>query len=187
MVVNGHMYGKKAWSRIVWESVWRLEDEEIRLYRNQIATERLLFQVIDKPFYLTWWIISDISRAHIGICEKMAKMVCEASLLKKDDKRLKSKSVATRFCDKCTLSIEESVNHIVMQCPFFEEDRRIMLNELSDLRCAEVNNILSEAATVFPHLMGKQPQNVDFEVMYKFWIIAASHISNMYTRAIAGR
>ena len=45
---------KKEWSRIVWEGIWNLEDEEIQLYKNQLATEKLLFQVIEKPFYLKW-------------------------------------------------------------------------------------------------------------------------------------
>ena len=187
MVVNGHMYGKKEWSRIVWKSIWNLEDEEVQLYKNQLATEKLLFQVIERPYYLTWWIISDISRAHMDLCEIMAKLVCEASLLKTDDTRLKSKSVASRFCDKCTLSCIESVNHIVMQCPFFEEDRRTLLNELSDLNCTEINCILSDTGTTFQHLMGKQPPDVEFEVMYNFWIIAANHISKMYTRATVDR
>ena len=88
------------------------------------------------------------------MCEIMAKKVCGANLLKTADTRLKSKSVASRFCDKCTLGIEESVKHIVMQCPFFEEDRKMMLNEMSDLKCTDIDNILSEAATTFQILMG---------------------------------
>ena len=45
MVVNGHM---ESWSRIVWEGIWNLKDEEIQLYKNQQATEKLLYQVIEK-------------------------------------------------------------------------------------------------------------------------------------------
>ena len=74
-----------------------------------------------------------------------------------------------------------------MQCPFFEEDRRTLLNELSDLNCTEINSILSDTGTTFQHLMGKQPPDVEFEVMYNFWIIAANHISKMYTRATVDR
>ena len=63
----------------------------------------------------------------------------------------------------------------------------MMLNEMSDLKCTDIDNILSEAATTFPILMGKHPQNVEFEVMYKFWVIAARHISKMYSRTVLGR
>ena len=35
-----------------------------RLYKNQLAKEKLLFQIAEKPYYLTWWVISDVSREH---------------------------------------------------------------------------------------------------------------------------
>ena len=35
MVINGQYYAKKVLSRIVWENVWLLEDEEIQLFKNQ--------------------------------------------------------------------------------------------------------------------------------------------------------
>ena len=73
MALNGHFYGKKDWNRIVWSKVWALEDEEILLYKNQLAKEKLLFRIVEKPYYLTWWVISDLSREHIDKCEIMAK------------------------------------------------------------------------------------------------------------------
>ena len=71
-----------------------------------------------------------------------AKMVCEASLLKASDARLRKKSVAGRFCDKCDLGIEETAKHNVMQCPYFEEDRKVMLDEMTNLGCDEIDGIL---------------------------------------------
>ena len=134
MALNGHFYGKKDWNRIVWSKVWALEDEEILLYTNQLAKEKLLFRIVEKPYYLTWWVISDLSREHIDKCEIMAKMICEASLLKTADTGLKNRSLASRFCEKCDLGSEETAMHIVMQCPFFEEDRRKMFAEWKILR-----------------------------------------------------
>ena len=136
---------------------------------------------------MTWWVISDLSREHIEKCEIMAKMVCEASLLKTADTRLKNRSLASRFCEKCDLGIEETAIHIVMQCPFFEEDRRKMFAEMNALLCREIDEILTDAANIFLYLMGKHPHNVDFEVIYKFWVLAASHISEMYRSVIIGK
>ena len=187
MALNGHFYGKKDWNRIVWSKVWALEDEEILLYKNQLAKEKLLFRIVEKPYYLTWWVISDLSREHIDKCEIMAKMICEASLLKTADTRLKNRSLASRFCEKCDLSSEETAMHIVMQCPFFEEDRRKMFAEMEDLACREIDEILNDAANIFLHLMGKHPPNVSFDVMYEFWVLVASHISYMYRSVITGR
>ena len=102
---------------------------------------------------MTWWVISDLSREHIEKCEIMAKMVCKASLLKTADTRLKNRSLVSRFCEKCGLGIEETAIHIVMQCPFFEEDRRKMFAEMNDLSCREIDEILTDAANIFLYLM----------------------------------
>ena len=93
MVLNGHYYGKKLWSRMVWEKVWILEDEEIQIYRAQIGSEKLLFKIVEKPYYLTWLVISDVSREHISKCENMAKNGLRGKSLK--DIRLKTKEELT--------------------------------------------------------------------------------------------
>ena len=65
------------------------------------------FRVLTIPYYLTWWVVADVSREIMYACENMAKMVCETSLLKSSDVRLKKASIASRFCCKCDLSTEE--------------------------------------------------------------------------------
>ena len=133
MALNGYFYPKEKWSKIVCEIhvVWALEDEEYVSYKNQLAKEKLLFQIIEKPNYLTWLVISDRSREHSDQCEIMARIVCDASLLKTSDVRRKRACLASRSCDKCDLGIEEDAIHMIMQCPFFEDSRQLMLNELS--------------------------------------------------------
>ena len=164
-----------------------LEDEEIQLYKNQLANEKLSFETVGKPTYLTWWVISDVSREQIEKCEIMPKMVCGACLLKASDTKLKKKTVAIRSCDKCDLGIEETAKHMVMQCPYFKEDWKLMLDEMTDLGCDEINGILNELENLFWCLMGKHPTDIEFGVMYSFWTIAASHISKIYERTILGR
>ena len=187
MVINGQSYAKKVWSRIVWEHVWLPEDEEIQLFKNQLSREKLLFQIVEKPYYLTWWVVSDVSRENMYACENMARMVCETSLLKSSDVRLKKTSIASRFCCKCDLSSEETAFHLAMQCPFFESDRKTMYDEMSELKCPEINGILNESGNIFLYLMGKHPPGIEFMTMYPFWTIAARHISRMYDKTTSGR
>ena len=118
MILNGHTYSKK----IVWERVWHLEDEEYMISKNQLKKEK--FQVLEKPYYLTWWVMSDVSRSNIMQCEIMARLVCDSSLLKAHHVKSRGTSHASRMCDKCDLGIEETARHIIMQCPFFEEDKK---------------------------------------------------------------
>ena len=77
--------------------------------------------------------------------------------------------------------------HIIMQCPFFEEEKRAMLEELNELENAEITELLNEQGRTFLYLMGKHPENVSFEIMYKVWAISARHIAEIYKRAIIGR
>ena len=87
-----------------------------------------MYRVIDHPFYLIWWIIADLLPGISNNCEIMAKLVCNASLLKDHDYRLKSKSFSHKICNNCDLGIREDVNHLVVQCLFFEEIKEEMLD-----------------------------------------------------------
>ena len=58
------------------------------------------------------------------MCEIMASLVCDASLLKSTDYRLKKKTFSHKICNKCDLGILETINHLlVMQCPFYSSER----------------------------------------------------------------
>ena len=82
MIMNGHTYSKKGRSKIVWEIAWNLEDEEYQISRGQLRNEKLLFKIIEKPYYLTRWVMSDVSMTYIKQYKIMARLVCDSSLLK---------------------------------------------------------------------------------------------------------
>ena len=187
MILNRHVYPKKEWNKIVWEKVWGMEDEEIQIVRGQLRKEKLLLQVLDKPYYLNWWIMSDISRLIIEHYEIMARLVCDTNLLKSCNLRYEGTSIASRFCYACDLGIEENTNHIVMQCPASENDKQAMFNELNKLDNPEVNDILSKPAEVFLCLMGKHPEDISFDSMYALWTISAKYISGIYKRVTKDR
>ena len=114
MIMNGHKYPQKTQNKIFWEKAWALEDEEVQIVKGQLCREKLLLRVLDKSYYLTWWVMTDISRVNIDRYETMARLACDTNLLKSCNLRYKRSTLASRMCYECNLGIEEDVNHIVM-------------------------------------------------------------------------
>ena len=170
-----------------WEMAWDKEDDDCITMFKQPHQDFLLYNVTSHPYYLIWWIISDLMPNMIRMCECMASLVCETSRVKSDDYRLKGKSFSYKVCIKCELGVKESIHHIVMQCPLYDEERRNMYGELESLNDDTINQILEEPQNIFHTLMGKQPDNTPFEAMVNFWLITGKFISGMYARAISGR
>ena len=79
MAINGCHLSKTEWKNM------QLQYSECTPENNHT----LMYRVIDKPCYLIWWILSDRLPGITGNCEIMAKLVCNASLLKDHDYRLK--------------------------------------------------------------------------------------------------
>ena len=93
--------------------------------------------------YLTWWAISDLDHRLVRMCEDLSKIVCHASRLKRDDFRLKRLTMSNKTCTNCDLYCIEDVCHIVTQCPFYQDDREMMYDEIFR-RCPSVKDVLSE-------------------------------------------
>ena len=108
---------------MVWEKAWQLQDNECAPENNHT----LMYRVIDKPCYLIWWILSDRLPGITSNCDIMAKLVCNASLLKDHDYRLKNKSFRHKICNNCELGLREDVIHMVMECPHYEDAKGEML------------------------------------------------------------
>ena len=65
-------------------------------------------------------------------CETMCKLICRASELKCDSYLFKNNPLVRPYCDMCnTLSIE-NVEHLLMQCPYFNDRREILPREIND-------------------------------------------------------
>ena len=72
----------------------------------------------------------------------MARWVCDVSLLKSHDLRLKNLPLSAKFCNRCDLGIEEGTFHLVMQCPYFEDAIKNMFDELHATNVAEIDYLL---------------------------------------------
>ena len=110
----------------------------------------------------------------IRMCESMASLVCETSRLKANDYRLEGKPFSYKVCMKCDLGIRELIHHLVMQCPFYDDERKNMYLELKTLNDDTINQIHEEPQHIFHILMGKQPDDTPFEAMVNFWRIQAN-------------
>ena len=143
-----------------------------------------MYQVLEEPRFLTWWLLSDMIPATVSTCELMAKLVGDANLLKSSDYRLKKLSFSNKICTACDLGIREDIKHIVMQCPQYEGTRSEMWDVLKAVNGPIVQEVLDEPLEFFYVIMGKHPINVPMESMVKIWLISSHYITRMYRHAM---
>ena len=167
----------------VWGIAWTKEDED---YKNS-CQHTFMYKVIDKPFFLIWWILSDIFPPIVKDCEIMAKLSCNTSLLKDSDYRLKGKSFSHKVCTECVLGIREDLTHLVMQCPANEDLKSEMFDVIKGTEDEHSEKIISEHNGILPFLMGKHPAEVPFESMTKLCLTSSRYISKMYRQFISKR
>ena len=118
-----------------------------------------MFDIIDKPYYLTWWIMSDNFSKMMNVCEKMSALVCGCSMLKGHDLKLKRSSYWSKCCSRCDLSVIKNAGHIVMQCPFYDKYRNEMYNEMELLESNDINDVMNASGEAYAILFGKpKPQ-----------------------------
>ena len=112
------IYSKNMWSKMAWEKAWEMDDAYWRSTSVIFNRNDLLYCTITKARYLVWWQLADKFPQMQRMCETMARLICRTSQLKSDDFRLKYSPIGARLCPNCALGIEETLHHMVMQCPF---------------------------------------------------------------------
>ena len=186
MITTGCYLSKEEWKKLVWEKVWLKEDEDCELLYKQPHQNYLLFNVSDKPYYLVWWLIADLYPQKMRMCEIMSSLVCDTSLLKASDYRLKKKSFSHKICTRCYQGTMENVQHIVMQCPYYVEQQRNMAASIEALGSEAALTVLNDSQNFFYTVMGKHPAGISFQSMTEIWLITGDFISRIYKCAIAG-
>ena len=117
----------------------------------------------------------------------MAALVCDSSLLKSTDYRIKKKSYSYKICTKCELGIIEDIRHIVMQCPYFNNETIQLYESLEQMDDDIASRVMRDAPNYFHIVMGKQPEYASFQTMVPIWLQTGDHISKLYRRVIADR
>ena len=178
---------KEGWSKIIWKRAWTLDDADWRASNMVLRDNDLLSLTIGNSRYLTWWHISDIDHQHIQMCENMSKIVCHASVLKRDDCRLKGMSMCNKTCEMCNMFCVEDIFHLIMQCPHFESDINDMYEEIYR-SCPNARLTFEQnQGEVFYFLLGRRIPEWDEQEMICLWCIAGNTINRIYNRVISSR
>ena len=132
-----------VWSERVWSQAWRLEDaywESTSLINRDC---KYLNMTSGVSSYSTWWAISDILPSLIRVSENLVKIVSRYSKLKADDYRLNGLSQSHKVCSRCDLYAIENIEHMLMQCPAYEEAQSEMYEEILRLIKQEYDDALT--------------------------------------------
>ena len=133
MVYRNLEWSRAHWRTKLWKRAWELEDVFWCLKSRCHKSLDLLSQICTTTRYAIWWQIADKSPLLMRECETMIKLMCHASLLKTDDVRLKSLTIATRFCTLCDHSAMDDARHMVMECPGLQPRRNIMFTTIDSI------------------------------------------------------
>ena len=104
-----------------------------------------------------------------------------------EDYRLKGKSFSHRICTKCELGILEDIKHLLMQCPYYTEERKQLQHSIQLIGTELSDRIINDPPNYFNTIMGKQPEDTDFQEMIAIWLMTGDHISRLYKRTVIGR
>ena len=123
----------------------------------------------------------------VKMCESMSKIICHASLLKKDDYRLKGLTMSHRTCLKCDLYCIEDITHIIMQCPCYHDERVEMYNKIYK-ECPKAKEVFegNRENTIY-YLLGRDIPSFEYKEMLSLWCISGNMVTKMYKKAIADR
>ena len=178
---------KSAWSKIIWERAWKLDDADWSAINSIFKDNDLLVRTMGNTRYLNWWALSDMDYRLVGTCETMAKIVCHSSRLKRDDYRLKGMTMSNKTCIMCSMYCIEDIIHILTQCPYYHDDRNKMYEEIFK-RCPNARRTFEGNTKDVPYyLLGQRIPEWDDEEMLCLWCISGSMICDMYNKAIANR
>ena len=88
------------------------------------------------------------------MCEEMASVVCDTSMLKFTDYELKGQTFNHNICNRCDVGIIESI-HLVVQCIFYSNERH-MYEQLNELENESVKRVLDDTQIISysTHLWG---------------------------------
>ena len=152
---NSQMFSKAEWSKLCWERAWDSEDSYWRTSAMFHKDNDLMMKVLPETRYLSWWHMADINQGFMRVSENLVKIICRASKLKCDDPSLKGALASNKTCERCDLYAREDMFHILMQCPYFCDERTEMYEKIY-LNQPKVKEIFEDdPPSVFSWLLGK--------------------------------
>ena len=187
MIDGSAMFSKTQWKRVVWERAWQVEKDSWLHTRNLFDEGKMLSRIMGIPGYIVWWHLSDLNHDYMRRCEIMVKLICNVSMLKSDDFKLDGCHHSVRICDKCDNFTIEDANHVILQCNYTSEIRRMMFNEIEKLENGAGTVIIEETDDILATILGKICNKVTFESYVEFCKITCTYVSRMYWQCIKNR
>ena len=85
-------------------------------------------------------------------------------------------------CDSYSV---ENIEHLVVQCPFFESTRVDLYTELDLLDPIFMQNLRVNLSKSLFWMLGGQIGGLSFDEVIKFWIVSGKYINSMYTISVS--
>ena len=169
--------GEQACLTFAWGWLWQYYNCNFNLNHNYNCN--LMFQIMEKTYFLVWWNMTNLLPQHAKMWENMATLVCNTSLPKVTDQISKRKTFGCKFCKSCDLGIIRNARHLVRRCPFFDDSRIDMNGEMRTLCGSSYDGIMVRSQDLSYILKRKHPF---FEMMIHLWLVSGKHISLIKNR-----
>ena len=180
-------FTKKQWKDLIWSKAWCIERQDW-CFRHILFKATCYLKIVLEPSYmLIWWELCDIYPVLIPYCETMVKLICGASSLKSDNYQYRSDNTRRVYCDLCQNLAIEDIEHLIMQCPYLQDIRTKMFEDLSSVAIEYRTQVYNTGENIFHILLGKIPTRFDPEFTYKFMRIVCICVHKMYCTVISNR
>ena len=91
------------------------------------------------------------------------------------------------YCELCQELAYEDAEHLMMHCKYFNKERNEMLTQLHEVEQVYNIQVFRPFDNNFHLLLGKFPNDVDENIMYKMLKIIAIKVDYMYNMLIKKR
>ena len=159
---------------------WRIEE---RLHRSM----DLLSNICPSSRYLTWWSISDKYPQYTKKCEVICKLLCHSSALRADDFKLKSQIGTLKMCNLCDNYQLEDVRHFILHCPYFQQERDAMINEINMIEGDHMPILNDNKNDILYTILGKSVEGLGMESTEKLCLIVLDCVAEMYRKNVKSK
>ena len=184
MVQTQRFYPKSVWREMVWKRGWALEDVYWRIEKHLHKSLDILSNVSPIVRYLPWWSISDKYPKHMKDCEILSRIVCHASLLRDDDFKYKNQIGTNRMCNLCDRFEIENARHFILLCPYFAQQRNLMLLEIEAVTGTTGHNFFDDDIDMLYRILGRPNSSLNAMQSETILLIILRTIASMYRENI---
>ena len=189
MSMGTRYFSKNQWKKLVWTNAWALENRDWNIRSRLFMITKYIDLTRDSVKTLIWWQLGDKSHGIMNCCETMVKLVFRASRLKSDNYQNKNDPTKRPYCELCQNVAVEDVEHMIMHCPYFENQRNAMLGQTNEVERMFNAKVLLPSEDNLLLMLGKIPNGAPPppEMMFDNFSINAKNVHKMYMAIVKSR